>query len=66
MVGMAQESIRFVRATVQDELSRAINPLSNEIGRLKREIADLTTAAKPQPTSAGSVVDTKETSSFER
>jgi len=31
MVGMAQESIRFVRATVQDELSRAINPLSNEI-----------------------------------
>ena len=66
MVGMAQESIRFVRATVQDELSRAINPLSNEIGRLKREIADLTTAPKPQPTSAGSVVDTKETSSFER
>jgi chromosome segregation ATPase len=54
-----------VRAFVQDELSKAINPLGNEINRLKREIADLATA-KPQP--AGSVLDiTKETlTSFER
>jgi len=43
-----------VRAFVQDELSKAINPLGNEINRLKREIADLATA-KPQP--AGSVLD---------
>src|SRR6186713_2986913 len=57
-VEAAKESIHFVRAFVQDELSKAIN-------RLKREIADLATA-KPQP--AGSVLDiTKETlTSFER
>jgi len=64
-VEAAKESIHFVRAFVQDELSKAINPLGNEINRLKREIAELATA-KPQP--AGSVLDiTKETlTSFER
>ena len=64
MVEMAREAINFTRNTIQSELSRAINPLTNEIARLKKELAELT-AAKPQPTSAGSV-DTKETSSFER